>query len=131
MLKLFLLNFRTWQTLILFMITLPFFHLEPIFAERGIVKKYENDQIIVFLITTPNMKPSGPIRGDYDRVKRAIATEFKTELRGFSDVKNAFVFSTNTEDSKMAEHIKAKILSLVNDAKIETLTMGELKKLRL
>lgn len=131
MLKLFLKNFRIWQAFILFMITIPFFHLEPIYADQGIAKKNENDRMIVFLITTPNMDHGGPERGDYDRLKRILSVEFRGNVRGFSHSKKSFIFYTNTEDSKIAEQIKAKIITRINDAKFEVMTMDELKKIRL
>jgi len=101
-------------------------------SSAGLMKMQSvSDSNIVLFITTPNMKPSGPIKGDYDRVKLALAKEFNADVRGFSTSKKAFILYTNSTDISLIEVTKKRVTAIISDAKIESITFGELKKLRL
>ena len=109
-----------------------FFTICSAFSFARIVKiEKSTDSNIVLLISTPNMKPSSNVQGDYDRVKLALAKEFGNDVKNFVTQKNAFVLMTNTTDVEKVESVKRRIISVIADAKIEVITFDELKKLRL
>jgi hypothetical protein len=85
---------------------------------------------VVFLVSTPNMKPSSAEKGDYDRVKLALAQEFNAGLRGFSTEKLAFYLYTFTTDAAKVAEIKKRILKVVPDAKLTQLTESQIQNLK-
>ena len=99
-------------------------------AQQGEVVVNAEDRNIVFLVTTPDMKPSGSVLGDYDRVKLALAKEFNEGLRGFSQEKLAFYLFTFTTDPVKADEIKQRILRVVPDAKLTTVKQSDLNQLK-
>lgn len=84
---------------------------------------------IVFLVSTPNMKITGKDRSDYDRVKMALAKEFNSSVRGFYESKLAFSIYTYSDDKSKVAKIREQIVKVIPDAKIESITFDELKKI--
>jgi hypothetical protein len=102
----------------------------PIRTIAQTAQQVNSTENVVFLVSTPDMKPSGPVKGDYDRVKLALAQEFNAGLRGFSMEKLAFYLYTFTTDPAKVAEIKKRILKVVPDAKLTQVTESQIQNLK-
>lgn len=104
--------------------------VNPIRMVAQSTQQVTSTENVVFLVSTPNMKPSSGVKGDYDRVKLALAKEFNAGLRGFSNDKLAFyLYAFTTDEAKVAE-IKSRILKVVPDAKLTQVTESHIQNLK-
>lgn len=102
----------------------------PIRMLAQAAQQVNSTENIVFLVSTTNMKPSSGVKGDYDRVKLALAQEFNAGLRGFSTEKLAFYLYTFTTDAVKVAEIKNRILKVVPDAKLTPVTESQIQNLK-